>query len=344
MHPVKLATMARLAPALAAAARLGIADHLDGETLSYGDLAKAVDAHPDALLRLLRILAAVGIFEESATGEFRNSEDSRTLQSSNPRSVRNVCVLLGEMYHESWSALLHTVKTGESAAKHALGKPMYEYMRKNPEAAEVFDQAMEEMTRPVAAELANSYDFRDAQTVVDIGGGNGALLKGVMSAYPHLRGVSVDREDVCSRSEGELRESGDMPLLSRLRFSPADFIESVPDGGDVYVLKNVLHDWNEVTGVRILENARNAMMRTAERQRGRFAKEPRLLIIEPFVDEVADAAGRALAYMAYMVIGEDGARGHTESGLRRQLENARLKVLSAMQLTTGHWVLECGVA
>jgi hypothetical protein len=339
IHPMEvslvgLSTTAWISRSIGVAARLGIADELAAGPATSEELARTAGADPEAVHRLLDALAMVGVFARTEDGRFVNSPGSEQLRTDHPESIRHWCMLAGEMYDDAWSGLLHTVTTGKPGLAEGT---IYDRMAQDPEAARVFDLAMQDLTRPVAPNLARAYAFGDrARTVVDVGGGNGELLKAILGEHPHLAGICADRADVCERAETELHASGDADLAARLSYRPTDIFEECPSGGDLYIIKNVLHDWSPAGVVRILGNIAAAMRESASADR-----QPLLLVIEPLSDKDSFATVRALLKM---VICEEHTREHSEAELREQAGAAGFEVRQVSQLTAELSVPECALA
>jgi C-methyltransferase len=332
-----LAGMGWISRSLAVAARLGIADHLADGPKSAEDLAKLTEADPEAMRYLLDALGVMGVFQLGEDGLFRNSESSEALRTDHPESMRYYCILGGEMYYDAWGELLHTVRTGEPASKAKFGSSIYAHMDADAEAGDVYDRAMADLARPVARELAKDYDFTGRRKIVDIGGGSGQLLRGVLAAYPDAEGLCTDRADVAERAAAEhAAAASEDDVEKRLSFAAADFFEEVPAGGDAYVLKNVLHNWSPDSSVKILHTVRAAM--TATRETG---TDPVLLVVEPLAEHDNVAAIRSLFQM---VICEEGTRPRPEAEMREQLETAGFTVRSVRQLATKHSVVEAVLA
>ncbi len=335
-HIMRLAASGGLARALAVAARLGIADLLAEGRLSHGELAARTGCDPYALLRLLQTLTLCGVFERDADGAFAVTEGFAALRSDHPRSLRNFCVLMAETYDDAFGALPLTVRTGAPGFRAVFGTSLYEYLDSDPATGLIFDSAMSELARPVAAELARRFDFSGVTTVVDLGGGDGTLLAGLLAGHPGLTGVCVDRRSVCERAEAKLLARGDRAMAGRISFRPADIFEEAPAGGDVYLLKNVLHDWPPHECVRILTAAGRALRRTAE-SRDPGLPLPRLLVLEPMFETDADAAHA----LFQMVICEQGTRGFGTAEMRALLDAAEFGLLSVDRLATGHHLFAC---
>jgi C-methyltransferase len=330
---LQLACGGWVAAAVAAAARLRLADLMAAGPRSAADLASATGTREPVLRRVLRVLVAVGLFAEQADGRFANTADSTSLQSDHPRSMRNFCMLAAGEYGQAFAELMHTLETGQPGFVKVFGGSVYEHFAARPKAADVYDRAMEELARPVGRTLATLPLFAGVRTVVDVGGGRGTLVKAVLQGHPHLRGICVDREDVCARAAGELRAS-DPALADRLSFVPGDFFASVPAGADVYLLKNVLHNWNDDSAVAILTRVREAM----------DAAGARLLVIEPLVGEGPPSAYEAMDDLLQMVICQEGTTARSADQVRTLLARAALAEASVARLPTGHSVVSAVLA
>lgn len=310
---------------LAVAARLGLADLTADTAVSPARLAERVGVDEHALSLLLRTLSLQGVYEPNERGEYQLGEDFAQLRSDHPYSIRHLTILIAEVYDDALGALSHTVRTGRSGFRELFGASFYEHLAGNPDSERVFDEAMAELARPVAAELAHRHDFSSVRTVVDVGGGSGAMLAALLSACPHLRGVCLDRPSVCERAERG-------PLAGQLTFRPTDIFDEIPAGGDRYLIKNVLHDWSFASCRTLLTNVRDAMLRTRA-----TGGDPTLLVVEPFLDGVADAPHT----LFQLVVCEDGTRGLSPENFQRLLEITGLTMRSLTQLASGHNVFEC---
>ncbi|QQQ02816.1 methyltransferase [Lysobacter enzymogenes] len=330
LGPAQLAASGAFARALAVAARLGLADLTATQARTSAELAAQTGTDPQTLALLLRTLAMAGVFDIDGEGRFGLSEAYQPLRGDHPQSQRHVCILVAETYDDAFAGLLETVRSGRSGFRPALGTSLYDYLAAHPDAEAIFDEAMAELARPVARAIAARPGFAEAAMAIDIGGGSGAFLRGLLDAHPHLRGICLDRPSVCARA-AQRAVGGD----ARLEFRAADVFSEIPAGGDLYLVKNVLYDWSFDSGLKLLTAARAAMAQTAAAEPGRAA--PRLLVVEPLFERESDAP-RALFQK---VICEDGTRGLDEAQLRRLIEAARLRVLGVERLETGHSVFEC---
>jgi C-methyltransferase len=332
----QLTAMAWFSKAVAVSARLGVADLVGDGSMSHADIAAKLDCDPAAVRRLMQVLALVGVYTLDPDGRYRLTAMAQPLRSDHPESKRHFCMLAGETYYDVFGGLLHTVRTGEPASPLVLGGSIYEHLDANPEAGRVYDRAMAELAAPISAALVEQHDFTRVRSVVDVGGGNGAMLKGILARQAGLTGVCADRADVCVRAERELRESADAQLTGRLSFQPIDFFQAVPPGADRYLLKNVLHNWSPDSGERILATIADALRHTAA-QRGPDEPEPRLLVIEPLIDTEQDG-WRALFQM---VVCAPGTRGLSTGDLLGMLQRTGLVVRSTQRLGTEHTLVEC---
>ncbi|GAA4997853.1 methyltransferase [Streptomyces hyderabadensis] len=333
-----LAGMGWIAKSLTAAAELDLADHLDGTPMTAEELAKHTGTHPETLEALLRILSALGVFGRDEAGAYRNTPLSDQLRDDHPQSMRHYVMLSGGLYADTFTAVTHTLRTGESAFRHLHGTRIYEYLEQHPADADLYDKAMADLARPVAAALADAYDFTGVRRVLDVGGNSGELLKGLLTAHPHLTGTVLDRPDVCERAAAELAAPGREDLAERLAYTPGDFLKEIPGGADLYTVKNVLHNWNHDNSVVILSRIREAMERTGA---GRPADQrPRLLVVEPLIETDLDW----MRVLFQMVVCEDGTRGRTDEVQRTQIAEAGLDVLDTIRLDTGHTAHVCAAA
>jgi hypothetical protein len=241
-----------------AAAALGIADLLKDGPLTTAELAKRVEVNEAALYRVLRLLAGHGIFEETAPRTFGNSELSHYLRADVPGSLRAAFIFRGSSYfHSPFKEILYSVRTGLSARDKVHGMSGWEFLRQNPDEARIFDEAMAAMSGVVGPAVAAEYDFGAWESVMDVGGGNGMLLATILRAHPNLRGVLADQAHVIERA----RERGFLggELASRASYEECDFFESIPSGCRAYLMKSVIHDWDDEQARAILKNCRKAV-------------------------------------------------------------------------------------
>jgi hypothetical protein len=238
------------------AAKLGIADLLSDGPLSCDDMAVKSGTHAPSLRRILRALASVGVFSEIVPGEFALTPLASLLRSADPNSVRALAIMYAEEQYRAWGDMLYSVRTGEPAFEHRFGMGVFEYFAQNPEASAVFNEAMTGLTIQVANSVAGAYDFSNCATIVDIGGNRGTVLAAILQRYCGSRGVLFDRPHVVATAGEVLAAAG---VENRCTIVGGDFFESVPPGGDVYLLASILHDWDDERCVEILSRCRQVM-------------------------------------------------------------------------------------
>jgi predicted O-methyltransferase YrrM len=247
--------------ALSVVATLGIADLLAEGPRTSDDLATATSTDPSSLYRVLRALAAVGVFTEDGDRQFALTPVGYHLRSDAAPSLQAWTAFMGRRYQwEAWTRLGDGLRTGENAFRLAHGTGSWEYRATHPEEGEIFDRAMVSLTSQFSASIIASYDFSPFRRIVDVGGGHGALLADILRASPQARGVLFDQPHVVARATEHLSRMG---LDDRCEIVEGSFFESVPRGGDVYILKSVLHDWDDERSVQILTACRSAVDRDA---------------------------------------------------------------------------------
>jgi len=241
---------------VALAARLGIADLLSDGPLTSDQLADATGSNPDALYRVLRVLAVRGIFAELPERRFATTPISDLLRTQHPASRRELAVFDAGPWYRAYGALSHTVATGETAFRHVHGMSLFEYLANHPDEARMFDRRMTNFSSAEIPQIVEAYDFSRARTVVDVGGGEGRLLSAILRAYPALRGIVFDQPHVVDGAENGLREGR---VADRCTTVGGNFFESVPAAADLYLLKWIIHDWEDDDAVKILANCARAM-------------------------------------------------------------------------------------
>ena len=241
------------------AARLNLADELASGPKTPAVLARRVGADVSALQRVLRALASIGVFAETADGRFRMNSIGATLRSDVPGSLRDFACMTADDYNwAAWGNLLRGVQTGGLPFEQVFGEPVFEYLRKHPEKDRVFSASMASISGPENAAIAKAYDFGRLETLVDVGGAHGHLLGAILRRHRKLRGVLFDQPQVIAAAqEGDLLTSD--RLASRVAFEGGSFFESVPAGADGYIMKYILHDWTDEQCRTILRNCRDAM-------------------------------------------------------------------------------------
>jgi O-methyltransferase domain/Dimerisation domain len=243
--------------AISVAARLGLADRFADQVRTCPELATETGSDEDALYRLMRALATVGIFEELTDRQFRLTELGSFLRTDTPGSMAGWARYVGEpSVWSAWGELDHSVATGQNAFLHVHGIDAWTYRAQHPEVSKAFVDGMTALSGPVAPSLLRAFDFGRFTTIADIGGSNGAFLMAILGNYPALKGILFDHPHVVS-------ESADLPgfaaIADRCTVIGGSFFDSVPAGADAYVMKSILHDWEDGDCIRILTNCRQAM-------------------------------------------------------------------------------------
>ena len=247
----------RISQTVYAAAELQVADHLVDGPRTPAELAAAIGCDATALYRLLRCTAAVGVFRERADGAFELTPMAEALRSDIPGSQRDLVLLNGdEMSWRPYGDIVHSIRTGEPAFERVFGRSYFEHLAAHPVSAELFDRAMTQMSRFTTASLLEELDLTGYDTIVDVGGGRGYFLAEVLRRRPESRGVLADRAPVVAEAGPLLEKAG---VADRVTVRPTDFFAEVPPGGDAYLLKAVLHDWDDPQATRILSRIREAI-------------------------------------------------------------------------------------
>jgi hypothetical protein len=245
--------------AIAVSAELGIADLLKEGTKTAAQIARSANASEDGVYRLLRALASVGLFAETRNRAFRLTPLGKLLCTDSPQALGAYARFVG---HDStwrpWGELGHSVLTGEPAFDRVFSMPIFEYFGKMPEAAAVFDAAMTAISTWESEAVVAAYDFSGIGTLVDVAGGHGLMIKTILKANRKLRGILFDLPHVTAGAAKLLQNGG---VANRCQVVSGDFFTSVPEGGDAYILKHVIHDWDDQRAIQILRNCRNAMRR-----------------------------------------------------------------------------------
>ena len=293
-----------ISQAVYVAAKLKIADQLANGSQSLAQLADATETHEPSLYRLLRALASVGVFAEQDDGSFTSTPKAECLRSDVPGSQWAMAVMMGEEHYRAWGNLLHSVETGEIAFDKVFGKPIFDHLSENPESAAIFDQAMTSVHGRETEPMVDAYDFSDINTIADIGGGNGTVIAAILKRYPNMSGILFDLPHVIERAQPNLEAAG---VVERCRSSSGDFFESVPVGADAYLMRHIIHDWDNDKAATILRNCHEALNANG-----------RVLIVESVIAPGNDPSFAKLLDLTMMVL--PGGKERTADEYRALLE------------------------
>jgi hypothetical protein len=299
--------------AIHVAAKLGVADLLKDGPKGCDELARATATHAPSLYRVLRALASAGVFTETAPGVFGLTRLGETLRSDVAGSMRAMSVFMGDQCNwQAWGDILHSVKTGETAFEHVFGMGFFQHLEHHPEAARVFSEAMTSGSEPFNAAVTAAYDFSSINQLVDVGGGHGSFISSILKAYPKMKGMLFDVPHVGEGARCRLRAEG---VAERCAVVAGDFLESIPEGADAYLMKHIIHDWDESSAIGILRNCRRAMRQDAK-----------LLLVEEVLPCGDTPAIGKLVDLEMLLM--PGGRERTEAEYRQLLEAAGFRLTS----------------
>lgn len=317
-----------LLPAAYVAAELRLADLLANGSRNVDELAGETGSHAPSLHRLLRALASLDLCTECEDRTFALTSMGSPLRKDAPGSLRSWILWWGRYQWPLWGNLLHSVRTGESARKLVTGADGFGQLERDADAASVFNRAMAEYTRLVAAGVVRAYDFGGMRRIVDVGGGYGALLAAILEAQPGARGVLFDLSHAIEGARSNLAEAG---LAHCCEFIAGNFFESVPENGDAYLLKAVIHDWNDERSAVILSNCRRAIPPAGK-----------LLLVERIMPDRLEASAphRAIARADLNMLIGPGGRERTEADFRSLLLSSGFNLTRIVPTTLEYSVLE----
>ncbi len=245
-----------VAGAIACLAQLGIPDLVDSAPKSTEELASQIGAEPQALYRLMRATASVGVLAEGPDGKFLQTPMSAALRSNATPSLRSVAIMGGREWHaRGWSQLEYCVRTGKQALDRIYGTHVFDFLKQHPEEGKIFNDAMTELSMIDGPAVAEAYNFDGIHSIVDVAGGHGFLLATILQRNPHLRGVLYEAPHVVEgATNGPLK-----PVMERCTLASGDMFSSVPAGFDAYIMKHIIHDWPDALCIQLLKACRKAV-------------------------------------------------------------------------------------
>jgi len=242
--------------AIYAAAKFGISDLLADGPRSVDELAEASSTNAEALYRLLRALASIGIFSESSPKEFSLTPLAEPLRSDVDGSKRALALMSGDEQFQAWAEIVYSIQTGNTAFDKVFGKPIFDYLSEQPEKSRIFDGAMTGIHGWETGDVLDAYDFSGIEVLADIGGGNGTNISSILKQYPTMKGVLYDLPHVVGRAKEQVDAAG---VSDRCQLVGGNFFESVPEGADAYLMRHIIHDWDDEKSLTILHNCHSAM-------------------------------------------------------------------------------------
>ena len=305
----------QVSQAISVAARLGISDVLATSPQTLSELARSTGADVPSLARLMRALTALGLYTDDG-GTFANTDLGAALRVDAPRSVAGWARFIGTgSYWQTQAALEQSVRSGETAFSIVHGEPVWEYRARHPEEQDAFDAAMTSMADAVTDAVVATYDFGRYGTVVDVGGGHGRLLLGILERYPAVKGVLFDQPEVVAGASTD-----------RFQVAGGDFFDSVP-AGDALVLKSVIHDWADAESIAILRNCREAL-----------PSDGRVLLVEQLLDRSPDPVRTAFSDLNMLIM--TGGRERTTDEYAALLAAAGLDLVGTVATASTTFVIE----
>ena len=290
---------------------------------SIDEISRICKAHGPFLYRVMKALTAAGIFHELENKTFTTTPMADLLEHDKMGPM--VLMFLSEWHNRAWEKLYHGVKTGEVPFESAYGEPAFQWFKNQKEASRIFSQANGAKAVSLNKAILSAYDFSPYNSVMDIGGGYGGLLFKILDAHKHLHGTLGDLSYIIKDLQGKISQS---KLNSRCEAVSCDFFSSIPEGKDIYILMNILHDWDDEKSSTILQNCRNSM-----------TDESLLLIIESIVPEGNEFSVAKLLDIEVMVMG--GGKERTELEYRKLIRESGLVLKNILETDESVSILEC---
>ena len=317
----------RIARIIYVVAELGIADLLVDGAKTSAELAQATQTHESSLYRVMRSLASVGIFAQDDDGKFKLTPSAEYLAGDTPGSLRDAIKFLGQDWHwQVWGELPYSIKTGKPAFDRLFGQGLFEYYL-NPEAAETASNSKVSISSRASNSLMDNYDFSSTSTLVELGifAGAGSTIIPLLKAYPEMKGILLDFESAIAVAQPAIEQAG---LTERCQLVSGNCVETVPSGGDTYILMFVIHNWDDEQAIKILQNCREAMTDTGK-----------LLLVEmimpegnePFVGKLIDLES---------LLTTPGGRERKEDEYRDLLVKAGFKIARIIPTQTANSIIE----
>jgi SAM-dependent methyltransferase len=320
----QLATGYWISQAIYVAAKLGIADLLKDGPQSYVTLAARTGADAPSLFRLMRALASVDVFSHVGEDRFALSRLAENLRTDATASLRAMVITIGEIHYRACGNLLHSIQTGTPGFNHVFGTSLFDYLQQNAAAGNAFNQGMTNLSSMLAYALLFAYDFAGVSSIVDVGGGEGELLRKILELNPEMVGAVLDMPSTIEKVHQTLNGNTRVGPCS---YIAGDFFVSVPEGADVYLLSGVIHDWDDDRAITILRNCRRAM-----------AENGRVLVVDMVVPKNGAKCFSKLLDLNMLVM--TGGRERTETEFRSLLDASGYKLTKIIPTMAPQSVIE----
>ncbi|MDR4496484.1 MAG: acetylserotonin O-methyltransferase [Candidatus Scalindua sp.] len=307
------------------AAKLGVADLLAAGPKSADEIVISTGTNAQALCRIMNGFVWCGLVIQREDKLFELTSLGECLRSDASDSLKDEALFTGEILGPAWSAIHNTVKTGITGFDHFFGMGIFQYLTEHPEIGESFNKVMVKCTAAMSESVLAVYDFSPYREVVDVGGGFGALLTSILKKHPGIHGVLFDISSVIQGAKDRLEKEG---LLNRCTIVAGDFFNSVPQGGDLYILKSIIHDWDEADCLRILKNCHKAM-----------GTRGKILLVEWIMPEIVDNATNGVNLDLTMLM-VSGGQERTEREYRALFDSAGFQLNRIIPTPSGKSLLE----
>ncbi len=314
-----------VARAIGIAAHLNLAEHIGDKKLSISELAGITNSHEDSLYRLMRMLASQGVFIEKNNKVFTNNRLSKTLLDKD-NSMRHMIIhQVNSINWKMFEKLDYVVKTGKNVAQKVLGMDIFEYLEKNPDRNEIYNHAMTNSSLMLSYAILSEYSFKNANNIIDIGGGQGILLSMILTKYKHIQGKVFDLPHV---TEGAQRIFDQYGVSNRTEIITGNFFKSIPQGGDLYMLKSIIHNLSDDQSISLLRDIRKVL-----------DENSKILIFEPII-ELDNRYSFAKLYDIQMLVSRSGGKERTLTEFENLIKSSGLKLNRVIRTAAPFSIIE----